>query len=219
MMKKIITTGLILLSTTALFADEAKEINMALKVSTLGLGLDVSTPINDTFSARLNINGASYSDNQNSSGNTFEGTLDLFTAGVLVDAYPFENNFRLSTGLYYNGNGFSGSVTPSSTQTVDINGVTYTSADLSKLNTDVTFNKIAPYFGIGWGNNAQDKGWGFTFDLGALYHGEGSVNLTAEGSLSSVIASDIAQEEQSLNNDLSSFKVYPVISFGVNRSF
>ena len=218
-MKKILTTGLILLSTTALFADAPKEVNGALKVSTLGLGVDISTPINDTYSARFNINGATYSDSQTSDGNNYEGTLDLFTAGVLVDAYPFENNFRVSTGIYYNGNGFSGTVTPSATQTVEIDGVIYTAADVSKVNTDVSFDKVAPYFGIGWGNDARDKGWGFTFDLGVLYHGKGKADLTAEGVNNPAINAGLEKEEQNINDDLAKHKFYPVVALGVNYTF
>ena len=221
-MNKLIIIGVTLLSTTLLSAQAPKELNAALKLSSLGYGVDISTPINETYAVRFNMNGGSYSDSQSSDGNTYEGTLDLFTMGVLVDAYPFENNFRLSTGLYYNGNGFSGAVTPSSTQTVDINGVTYTSADLAKVNTDVTFNKVAPYFGIGWGNDARDKGWGFTFDLGAMYHGSPTADLTAEGvnpAIATQVNNGLAQEEQNVNDDLSDFKLYPVISIGVNRSF
>ena len=221
-MKKTIVAGLLLFSTMTILAETPKEINAALKVGTLGIGFDASTPINETYSVRVNINGLSYSDTQDSDGNTYDGTLDLFTAGLLLDAYPFQNNFRLSTGVYYNDNGFSGSVTPLGTQTVEINGVTYTSTDITKLNTDVTFNKIAPYLGIGWGNDAKDKGWGFTFDLGVLYHGEGTASLTTDinnPALATQINNGLILEEQNVNDDLSSFKLYPVVSFGINRSF
>ena len=221
-MKKTIATGLLLLSTLTLLAETPKEFNTAFKLGTLGMGFDASTPINETYSLRINLNGLSYSDTQDSDGNTYDGTLDLFTAGLLVDAYPFKNNFRISTGIYYNGNGFDGSVTPIGTQTVEINGVTYTSNDITKLNTNVTFNKVAPYLGIGWGNNAKDKGWGFTFDLGALYHGKGTASLTTDiknPALASQINTGLIKEEQNVNDDLSNFQFYPVVSFGVNRSF
>jgi len=221
-MKRVLLGVLIASSSMSLVADDKMEVNGALKISTLGYGVDISTPINSRYSARFNVNGLSYSDTQTSDGNTYSGTLDLLTLGVLVDAYPFENNFRLSSGLYYNGNKFNGTVTPSSTVSVDINGRTYTASDLGRLNSDITFNKIAPYFGIGWGNDAHDTGWGFTFDLGVLYQGAGTANLNAEvinSTLASQIASDIAQEEQNINDDLSKFKFYPVLSLGVNYTF
>lgn len=221
-MKKIVSTALLILSTTLLVADEAKEYNTAMKLSTLGLGFDISTPINDKLSARFNLNGASYSDTQSEDGNDYEGSLELLTAGILLDYYPFQNNFRLSSGVYYNGNGFTGSVTPTSTTTVEIGGTTYTNADIGSLNTDISFNSLAPYLGLGWGNNARDKGWGFTFDLGAMFHGTGEANLNAtviNQTIANQIASDIAKEEQDINDNLADIKVYPVVSIGVNYSF
>lgn len=221
-MKKIVSTALLILSTTLLVADEVKEYNTAMKLSTLGLGFDISTPINDKLSARFNLNGASYSDTQSEDGNDYEGSLELLTAGILLDYYPFQNNFRLSSGVYYNGNGFTGSVTPTSTTTVEIGGTTYTNADIGSLNTDISFNSLAPYLGLGWGNNARDKGWGFTFDLGAMFHGTGEANLNAtviDQRIANLIASDIAKEEQDINDNLADIKVYPVVSIGVNYSF
>jgi len=221
-MKKIVSTALLILSTTLLVADEVKEYNTAMKLSTLGLGFDISTPINDKLSARFNLNGASYSDTQSEDGNDYEGSLELLTAGILLDYYPFQNNFRLSSGVYYNGNGFTGSVTPTSTTTVEIGGTTYTNEDIGSLNTDISFNSLAPYLGLGWGNNARDKGWGFTFDLGAMFHGTGEANLNAtviDQRIANLIASDIAKEEQDINDKLADIKVYPVVSIGVNYSF
>jgi len=214
-MRKIITTGLILFSTTVLFAEDVKDLNTALKVSTLGVGLDISTPINDTFSARFNVNGAAYSKNETSNGNSYSGTLTLFTAGVLLDTYPFENKFRLSTGIYYNGNNFTGTAIDK----VTINGTTYNISDIGKVDADITFNKIAPYIGIGWGNTTKDKGWGFTFDLGALYHGKGEVDLTSERGNSPRINEGLAKEEVKINDELADNKIYPVVALGVNYTF
>ena len=211
----MITTGLILLSTTVLFAEEVKELNAAFKVSTLGVGLDVSTPINDTLSVRFNVNGAAYSKKETSNGNSYSGTLTLFTAGVLLDTYPFENNFRLSTGIYYNGNNFTGTAIDK----VKINGNTYNISDIGKVDADITFNKTAPYIGIGWGNNTKDKGWGFTFDLGALYHGKGEVDLTSERGDNPRINQGLAKEEAKINDELADNKLFPVVSLGVNYTF
>ena len=221
-MKKLVASTLLIFSTSLLMAQTPIELNTALKAGTLGYGFDVSTPINESLSARFNLNGLSYTDSQNSDGNDFSGTLDLFTAGALVDYYPFENNFRLSSGLYYNGNGFAGTVTPSSTLKIDINNKEYSSAELGHLDSTVSFNTIAPYVGLGWGNDAHDKGWGFTFDLGVMYHGTPSVNLSAVD-VNPLVANEVENnliiEEQNANNDLSSFKFFPVLALGVNYSF
>ena len=198
-------------------------INTGVKIGTLGLGVDISTPINDKLSARFNLNGASYTDKQTEDENEFEGTLDLLTAGVLLDYYPFKNNFRLSGGAYYNGNGFTGNIKPSADTVIDINGQEYTVDDIGSLDSDISFDKVAPYIGLGWGNNANSKGWGFTFDLGVMYHGEGEANLTPKGIASIVniplLDSNVAAEEKDINDDLSKMKLYPVVALGVNYTF
>ena len=204
-------------------ANKLRAFNAGVKIGTLGLGLDISTPINDKLSARFNLNGATYTDTDSQDGNDFEGTLDLLTAGVLVDYYPFENNFRLSGGAYYNGNGFTGNVKPSATTTIDINGYEYDAGKLGSIDSKIEFDKIAPYLGLGWGNDAHDKGWGFTFDLGVMYHGEGKATLTPKGIAAIVdrikLDSDVQKEEDSINDDLAKVKLYPVLALGVNYTF
>jgi len=215
-------TTVLLFSTTALMAENTRAFNVGTKLSTLGLGLDISTPVNDKLSMRFNINGASVSQTDSQDGNDFEGTLDLFTAGALLDYYPFENNFRLSTGIYYNGNGFQGNIKPSPGTDIEIDGTSYSTTDIGSLDSTLSFDTVAPYLGIGWGNDARDKGWGFTFDLGAMYHGAGTADLKANvinQSIANQIEADILAEEESINNDLADFKIYPVITIGINYTF
>ena len=221
----IATTLALLLTNNTLLADDQRSVNLGTKIGTLGMGLDISTSLNEDFSVRFNLNGASVTETDSEDGNDFEGTLDLLTAGLLLDYYPFENNFRLSTGAYYNGNGFTGTAKGAPGSTIDIGGTEYQSSELGSLDADMSFNSIAPYLGIGWGNNSHDSGWGFTFDLGAMYHGSGTANLTPNygnqvtPEIKNEINQNILQEENSINDDLSSAKFYPVIAFGVNYSF
>ena len=221
-MKKILTITLVTLFMSSLLADEEKDLNSALKVSTLGIGFDISSSISHNFSSRLNVNGASYTDTQKDGNNEFEGTLDLLTAGVLLDYFPFENNFRFSTGVYYNGNKYVGRTYPSNSSSVNLNGNTYSMSDIVSLDTEITFNTFAPYLGIGWGNNIKNSNWGFTFDLGAMYQGVGEAKLTANvlnTRFSNQLASDLILEEENINDDLEDFQFYPVVSIGVNYSF
>ena len=241
-MRKFIGSVLLVLSVTHLTAAELKIVkesnitkvlnvdesinkrvyNSSLKLGTLGLGIDVSTPINDKLSARFNLNGATYSDTQEKDNNEFEGTLDLLTTGVLLDYYPFENNFRLSTGVYYNGNGFDGTIKSTKETKIEIGDKEYSLDELGSLDTKLVFDKIAPYVGLGWGNDAHDKGWGFTFDLGVMYHGEADVNLEADiknQALAQEINDATKREEVNSEDDLNDFQFYPVVMLGVNYSF
>jgi len=225
-MMKITSIGLIgLLSSSLLMANKPADINGALKLGTLGVGVDLSSSFNDTFALRFNVNGMSVTQTDTQDGTDFEGTLDLFTAGALIDYYPFENNFRFSSGLYYNENGFTGKAKPTVGSTVEIDGTNYTlgdTGDIGSLDADISFPSTAPYIGLGWGNDAHYQGWGFTLDVGAMYHGTGNVDLKANVNnelLADAIANDVAAEEQNIKADLEEFKFYPVVSIGVNYTF
>ena len=202
------------------------QYNVALKVGTLGVGLDASKAINDQWAVRFNINGFKYSMDEEIDDVDYDADLNLLTAGILVDYFPFENDFRVSGGLYYNDNNFEGTAKPTATTTVDINGVAYGLADIGALNSDVTFNKAAPYLGIGWGNDSREKGWGFTFDLGVMYHGEPDVDLDVEVNpavagtpLEATIQANVDKEAEQFLDEVKDYKFYPVAMIGVNYTF
>lgn len=224
-MKRRETSLLLLLSSTLLMAEPPADINGALKFGTLGYGVDLSSPFNDSVALRVNINGISMSQTDTQDGTDFEGNLDLFTAGALLDYYPTSTNFRLTSGLYYNKNAFTGNAKPSVGATVDIDGTLYTLGrlgDIGSLDADISFRRAAPYLGLGWGNDANQQGWGFTLDVGAMYHGEGTATLKANVNnqlLANQIADDVRAEEEKINEDLAKFKFYPVLSLGVNYTF
>jgi hypothetical protein len=211
---------------------------VGLKVGTLGLGLDISRSITQKLNVRLSLNGASYSDSGTESDVEYDYDLTLGTAGLLLDYFPMDNEFRISAGAYYNANEFELTGKPAVAGTYNINGTTYTTADLGALNGLVEFDEVAPYIGIGWGNSTKKAGWGFSVDVGVMYHGEPKVDLTATkgrgitdaeaaGGAAAVAATtlwnnietDVASEETELLNELNDYKIYPVISFGVTYTF
>jgi hypothetical protein len=228
-MKKImISTVAVLLLSSGLNAQgqEDKAYNMDLKVGTLGIGVDVSTPINDNVGLRFNINGATSSRQKVINNINYDATLKLLTAGALLDYYPSENNFRFTAGAYYNNNQFDLVATPALSESITIGGVSYTGAEVGKVNANVTFNKIAPYVGLGWGNKASsEKGWGFTFDIGAMYQGtaiataNATINSTLPQILKNQIVDSVEKERQQIESDMSSYTWYPVIMIGVNYTF
>ncbi|MCK5591624.1 MAG: hypothetical protein KAI72_06690, partial [Candidatus Pacebacteria bacterium] len=92
-----------------------------------------------------------------------------------------------------------------------------TSEELGNLKANIKFNKVAPYIGLGFGNpTAGDSGFGFTFDLGTMYQGGAVVDLTADGLLAPTAAED---QERLIEDNLSWFKWFPVISLGLTYKF
>ena len=234
-MKRIImTSALALITSCSLYAgadidpfvqedmSEARAFNMGLKVDTLGVGLDVSTPINDNLAVRFNLNGFSYSRTEEIDDINYDGDLKLLTAGVLLDYYPFETAFRVSAGAYYNNNKFTGTAKPTGTVDIEVGDNTYGIDDIGQLDTEITFNKFAPYVGLGWGNDARQKGWGFSFDIGAMYHGTPKTDLNVvinNPLLATEINNDVEVEKRNLEDEISKYKFYPVVMIGVNYTF
>jgi hypothetical protein len=193
------------------------------KAGSLGLGAELDLGLTDSLGARIGLNAFNYNYNATSSTVNYDFKLQLQTVSALADWYPFEGSFRTSVGLMYNNNKVSlGGIPTGGTYT--INGTTYNSTDVGSLQGEMSFNKVAPYIGIGWGNPAEkDKGWGFTSDIGVLFQGNPKTSLVATcgsaivGTASCTqLQSDTAAENIKLQNDLRNFKWWPVASVGIS---
>jgi hypothetical protein len=198
----------------------SEETNVEMKAGTLGIGLDISKMLNEKLSLRANINGINYNRNEVLDDVNYDADLKLLTIGVLADYYPMENNFRISGGVYYNGNKLDATATP--TQSVTIGNQVYTAGQIGRLDTTVDFNKVSPYLGLGWGNKASKSGWGFSVDLGAMY--QGSPNVTAKAvanipGLQTQLDQDVEVERKKIEDDMDSYRWYPVVMVGVTYTF
>ena len=199
--------------------DTRSGIGLTVKAGTLGGGAELSFGSSDRFSARVGLNAYDYKRTANSGTVNYDFELQLQTASVLADWYPFSGRFRASGGLFYNNNEVSLSANPTGGN-YTINGATYSSTQIGSLKGTMTFNKAAPYLGIGWGNPvAKDKGWGMTSDFGVLFQGEPKTSLTATCNLapcSAAIQNNVAAENTKMQSDLSNFKWWPVVSIGIS---
>ena len=210
---------------------------VGLRVSTLGVGVDVSMPLSRHFNLRANVNGLTYSRNLddiiknqggidiNAFGGTADGKISFLTVGLLIDWYPFEtSDFFLSGGVYYNAN----KITLSGNGKTTLNGTDYKAS----VSGDLLFGKsVAPYIGLGWGNRGDEAGWSWSFEIGGMYENIPTISLnptdTTGLNASNVISlnNDIKVEETKVNDEISNnnlskyTKIYPVISFGITYSF
>ncbi|NQU39702.1 MAG: hypothetical protein HQ523_07095 [Lentisphaerae bacterium] len=206
------------------------DTGLTLKAGTPGIGVDLTVGLSDRVNVRLSGNAFSYTyddyefDEEDvgadvvASVDKVEATLDLMTLGAFLDWHPGGGGFRLSAGAFYNGN--EGSLTVTAGDTVIINGEEY---ELQRLDGVIDFNTFAPYVGIGWGNAAQaDSHWHFALDLGVLVQGSPKVMLSATSTdpfLQASLNSNLAQEEEEIEEDLDPFVLYPVLTLGASYTF
>jgi len=217
-MKKIILVVALSVLTIPAFADTTVNA----KLSTLGLGLEAAFPLTQSVDGRIALNTFKYSITKTSTSNgvntDYKGDLNLGSLEALADWHPFSGSFRLSGGLVYNNNNLSMTAQPSAgSNNVNIGGTTYPMGAGESVNASIDFNKVAPYLGIGWGRTPNNTGFSFTSDIGVLFQGSPKSSVTTNNP--NVTAADISQANSDLNNSVSSFKVYPVISIGLGYTF
>jgi len=196
---------------------------VAVNASTLGVGLDLSKAVyKDYLTVRFNANYLPLS----MTAEQVNANLVLNTYGLLLDYQPFAGNFRLSGGLYYNNNSFSGTAKPD--QSITLNGVTYQASDFTDYSAKVDFTKFAPYIGIGYGagavtSNAR-KGFFFKTDVGMMYAKPNlSVNAQCASSMTASQCQefqfDLQEQIKSSQSTLNILSFYPVVNLGLGYRF
>ena len=218
-----ITIGIFLtlsLNATVLSLGENK-LDLGMKVGTLGLGLNLSTRIYDKTNVRVNINYFSLSKSINIEKIDYTASLKLLTAGALLDYYFFNGTFRGSFGLYYNGNKLTGTVSLQD-KPIKVGDKIYNFSEIGDLSLSLDFQKINPYFGIGWGRAIEETGFSFDCDIGFLYSNSVDVSYIASiknTTLENEITENLNKEVKKIRSSLDKLKFYPVISLGITYQF
>jgi hypothetical protein len=218
-MKKILSAALVIFPAVA-----AADTSIGVRAGTLGLGVELSYPISQSFGLRVNVDSYKYSRSFNQQEIDYDGKATLRTGSLLFDWYPFANNFRISAGPMYNGNkvGLTGKPTGG---TFTINDVTYQASDVGSLDGQVTFKKYVPYAGIGYGRPIG-TGFSLTFDLGVVFQGTPQAALSATCGPTSVntplctqLQNDVAAQQAEANDKLKNYRYYPVLAVGLAYTF
>lgn len=206
---------------------QSSEVGAALRLGTLGPGVDVDFALGDRASVRLGYSGYSTHRQVNQTDITYDGTLKLSNPSAILDWYVAKGSFRLSLGAVASGTEVNAVGIPNSNARYTINGNVYSVSQLTSLSGRFKFgNSTAPYFGIGWGNPVRPgKRLSFLFDLGAIYGGRPDITLNASCSASvpaalcSQLSADIEAEKRKLRDQLTAIQWYPVVSVGLGYRF
>jgi hypothetical protein len=193
----------------------AQRISLTARAGSPGVGGDVAVGLSPHFNARAGLTYFSYN---HVTTETIEdvdlgidATANLFGLSAIVDYYPWKTkSFHLSAGAVYNGNLIEASAVAAGPY--EVGSLTFTADDIGGLDGEISFNSIAPYAGLGFGNATKlGSRLGFLIDLGAIYHQSPRVELTGTG-----MVSPTAEQAPQLEENLSSFQLVPVISLGLS---
>ena len=205
-----------LLSGTAM----AGDLGVGFKAGTLGLGIEGRYQPLPSLDLRIGANAYDYDDSGSQAGINYDSTLNLETFYATANlSFPL-SPLRLTAGLFSNGNEVN--MTSVDSPTFDIGGTTFTSVDVGTLSSTTSFGSTSPYLGIGYDFELFGK-VGLNLDLGVLWQGEPEVSMTSDGLLA--LAGDqtflnaLEAERLQLEDDLSDYKAWPVISLGFVYNF
>ncbi len=214
MKKRILFAALM----TAMSAPTFAGTDIEAHVSTLGFGLGMGFQATDSLVARIGFNQFNKSFSTSSGTLNYDGKLKLSSFDAMLDWHLFGGATHLTAGLLSNGNKFNLTATPAG-GTYTINGVSFPASQVGTLNSDVTFNTVAPYLGFGWSSQPKNKGLSFKSDFGVMFQGSPKATLTYTGTQDPAISQQLATEQANLNDKLKNYKYYPVISFAIGYAF
>lgn len=204
---------------TAISAAQAEEgIGLGVKAGTLGGGVELSASILDNTRIRGGFNYFTFSFDSTISDIKYDFETDFNSLSLVLDWHPFGNSFYLSGGAYFNNNSISAE------GTVDDNTISSQISQLVSISGNIEFQPVAPYAGLGWRSNNSEPGWGVAFDLGVLFQGAPDVTdlrLNAPVDVNSIadVRIFLAEQEEEIEDDLSAFQYYPVVSLMLIYNF
>ena len=192
---------------------------VGVKAGTLGLGLEGTWRPLPYMDIRLGANLYDYTDSGSQAGINYDAELNLDTFYATGNfRFPL-SPFRLTAGLYQNGNELN-LQSVDSAGTIEVGGITYSAADVGTLRSTTSFSSTSPYLGFGYDFTLAGK-VGMNLDLGVLWQGDPQVSMTADGLLAGdpVFQTALEQERQQLEDEVSDYKAWPVISLGFVFNF
>ncbi len=217
---KVTLAGLALAFTGAAHAD----FGVGIKAGTLGVGLEGRWSPIPWLDLRVGANQFDLDDSGSEAGINYDATLALDNYYVTGNfRFPL-SPFRISAGAYSNGNEIQMVSQDTGGADYNVGGINFSSADVGQLLSVTSFDSTSPYLGVGYDFEAFGK-VGLNLDLGVLWQGEPSVTLTSTGlatapaQVQAVLGPALEQERLELENEVSDYKAWPVISLSFIYNF
>jgi len=224
--------------TSALSTEDIGGVGAAVRLSTYGGGGEVAVSVTHRTNVRAGFNIISYSRGFDKDGIHYSGQVDLKTFEVHYDIYPWAKSFRVSGGvLVYATDPVTASAVVPGNQSFSFGDVAYYSdpANPTRSSGKIVFNRAAPTVTFGFGNivpRSKSKHFSVPVEFGIAFHGSPKTTLAVSGSVCDspggncrnaasdpIVQSNVISEQNKINDDISFFKVYPIISVGFGYKF
>jgi hypothetical protein len=219
-------------------SEDPGRVGIGVKVSLLGAGAEAAVRVTHRTNVRAGFNMIQYDRTFNKDGISYAGQLNFKTFEAHYDIYPFAKSFHVSPGvLVYAGDPITAKASVPGNQSFTLGGVQYYSDPNNPItgNGKIDFNQAAPMITVGLGNLVSRKeGKHFTvpFEIGVAFQGSPKATLGLAGNVcdspgvncrsaatDSGVQSNVVSEQNKINNSMSFFKAYPIISLGFGYKF
>jgi hypothetical protein len=219
-------------------SDDGGRVGVGVKVSPLGVGVEVAGKVIRYVNVRAGFNVLGFSRSFNKDDVDYSAHLDFRTVEAHVDVFPWAKSFHVSPGiLAYIGTPVTASAVVGANQSFTLNSVTYYSdpSNPATPNGKVNFNSVSPTLTVGWGNlvKRDHSHISIPVEFGVAFQGAPKTTLAVGGyvcepaqgencvpaSSNSTVQTNIVGEQTKINNSLSVFKFYPIASVGFGYTF
>ena len=177
-------------------------------LGTEGAGIGIQFMGRPSGNLRAEINSFNYNKDKTVDDINYRVDLKYISQSLLYDYRPYQGAFRLTTGVGINQS------------KLDFNGITNQSDPLSgnrgTAQGRVELPPVMPYLGIGMGLGKSTSGIGFYANIGAYL---GSPKLKSFSLNDPTRTLNEADERRKLEDELKSFKFYPVGKVGISYQF
>lgn len=223
--------------TTSERSGHAGEVGVGVKISLLGAGAEAAVRMTDRTNVRAGFNMIRYSRGFDKDGVSYNGELNFQTFEAHLDYFPWARSFHLSPGvLIYAADPITATAIVPGNQSFSLGGVDYFSDPSQPVvgRGKITFYRAAPMITVGWGNlvsRKEGKHFSVPFEIGVAFQGTPKANLALRGNVCSqpgvncrsvadpAVQANIISEQNKINNSMTLFKAYPIISVGIGYKF
>lgn len=136
---------------------------------------------------------------------TYDADISLKNPQLFVNWAPFGGHFRLSLGVV------------AQNSQIDLVATELSNNDVERADVNVEFaQSLAPAFTLGWETPIAQPGFGYHVSIGAMYAGqpEADVKITLRNPLANLLQLQ-RDEERNIEDELSKYKVLPILQAGV----
>lgn len=205
------------------------------EASSLGAGFTLSTPIARQFDLRGGANLIGFGAEFNVDGLHYDSRIKLRSGNLRLDWFPRKRSFHISPGILYANNYVKAPSHVPAGERFTLGDEDFVNSVSDPVHGDASFTysrRVSPMLTAGFRNilPGQHKHIAVPLEFGVVYTGTPKIDVSLAGTAcqqdgcfrfeeNAEAQQSLRNEVRDINNTLSDFPVYPVVSLGFGYRF